>query len=112
MDTRIRSALVVLSACETGLGRTLGGEGVLGLSRGFLYADAFALVVSLWRVLDASTGRLMTHLYRSLLGDAPTPAAALRDAQLAMIAARKAHPYHWAAFITVGPPPGRTSAPA
>ncbi|MGH3751706.1 MAG: CHAT domain-containing protein [Pseudonocardiaceae bacterium] len=51
----------------------------------------------------------MTHLDRGLLGDAPAPAAALRDAQLVMIAAGAAHPYHWAAFIVVGPPPDRAS---
>ncbi len=112
IDARIRSALVVLSACETALGRTLGGEGVLGLSRGFLYAGASALAVSLWRVPDASTARLMTHLYRGLLGDAPSPAAALREAQLARITAGAAHPYLWAAFIVVGPPPDQPSASA
>lgn len=110
IDVRIRAALVVLSACETGLGRTLGGEGVLGLSRGFLYAGASAVAASLWRVPDASTARLMTHLYRRLLGDAPAPAAALRDAQLAMIEEGTAHPYQWAAFIVVGPPPEQPSA--
>lgn len=103
MDMRIDSELVVLSACETGLGRQLGGEGVLGLSRSFLYAGASALIVSLWRVIDASTFRLMTSLYRHLLDE--DPAAALRDAQLAMIDSRLTHPFQWAAFVFVGPSP-------
>lgn len=107
MDMRINSALVVLSACETGLGRTLGGEGVLGLSRSFFYAGASTLVVSLWRVIDASTVRLMTPFYRRLL--AAAPAAALRDAQLAMIDSRSTHPYQWAAFVFVGPSPATYS---
>jgi CHAT domain-containing protein/tetratricopeptide (TPR) repeat protein len=107
MSMRINSTLVVLSACETGLGRTLGGEGVLGLSRSFFYAGASALVVSLWRVIDASTVRLMTPFYRHLLNAAP--AAALRDAQLAMIDSRSTHPYQWAAFVFVGPSPATHS---
>jgi CHAT domain-containing protein len=72
--------LVVLSACETGLGQTTGGDDVLGLSRGLLAAGARAAVVSLWPVSDVSTALLMGELYRRIL-DGDSPAAALRHAQ-------------------------------
>lgn len=100
----LRADLVVLSACETGLGKEVTGEGLVGLTRAFLYAGAPSVVVSLWRVRDDTAPELMIGLYDGLdrLGD---KAEALREAKLAMI--RKgdyAHPYHWAPFILVGNP--------
>lgn len=96
--------LVVLSACETGLGKEVTGEGLVGLTRAFLYAGAPSVVVSLWRVRDDTAPELMVGFYDGLdrLDD---KAKALREAKLAMI--RKgdhAHPYHWAPFILVGNP--------
>ena len=96
--------LAVLSACQSGLGRDVGGEGLVGLSRGFLYAGAARLVTSLWDVNDASTADLMGRFYAAMLGPrALPPAAALRAAQREMLAAgRWTAPLHWAAFTVQG----------
>lgn len=94
-------ALVTLSACETGRGVVIGGDEVIGLSRGFLYAGATALVQSLWRVEDAATARLMARFYGDLARGRPA-GAALRAAQLATLAERPGHPYFWAPFQLVG----------
>jgi CHAT domain-containing protein len=96
---RLRRPLVVLSACETGLGQARGGDWV-GLCRGFLGAGARAIIASLWRVDDAATAALMVDFYRNLAAG-QAPAAALRAAQLAMLAQRP-HPYFWAPFVVVG----------
>ncbi len=99
--------LVVLSACETGLGKQVSGEGMVGLSRAFFHAGAASLVVSLWNVAEASTPDLMVAFYRGL---APEPAAAdkaaaLRRAKLDLIAAERfAHPFYWSPFVLVGDP--------
>jgi CHAT domain-containing protein/Tfp pilus assembly protein PilF len=94
--------LVVLSACETGLGKEVRGEGFIGLVRGFLYAGAPAVIASSWKVDDRSTAELMTELYRGLFRGL-RPAAALREAQLAVSKApRFRHPYYWAAFELQG----------
>jgi CHAT domain-containing protein/Tfp pilus assembly protein PilF len=95
--------LVVLSACETGLGRLVSGEGVVGLARAFFYSGARSLVVSLWPVSDRSTARLMASFYDSLdRGD--DKAEALRQAQLGLVDAggRDAAPFHWAPFVLLG----------
>jgi CHAT domain-containing protein len=97
---RLDGALVTLSACETGRGSVVGGDEVVGLSRGFLFAGASTLVQSLWRVDDAATARLMRCFYAHLRGG-DAPAAALRTAQRAFIEAG-AHPYMWAPFQIVG----------
>jgi CHAT domain-containing protein len=96
--------LVVLSACESSLGRNEGGEGLVGISRGFLYAGAATLVTTLWDVDDASTADLMTQFYGAMLGrQALPPAAALRAAQRGMVAGgRWSTPYRWAAFTVQG----------
>jgi CHAT domain-containing protein len=97
---RLDGALVTLSACETGRGSVVGGDEVVGLSRGFLFAGASTLVQSLWRVDDAATARLMHGFYDGLrTGEAP--GAALRTAQRTFIE-QGAHPYVWAAFEVVG----------
>ena len=97
------AALVVLSGCDTGLGRDVLGEGVLGLTRGFFYAGAARVASSLWRVEDDATAELMSRFYRHLLVDRKTPSAALRLAQLSLRAERRyRHPFFWAAFTVQG----------
>jgi len=95
--------LVVLSACETGLGKQISGEGLVGLTRGFMYAGASRIVASLWKVDDVATSELMAEFYRGMLSHGLAPAAALRQAQLAMLKrSRWADPYYWAAFTLQG----------
>jgi len=95
--------LVVLSACSTGLGKDLRGEGLIGLTRGFMYAGASGVVASLWKVDDRATAELMKLFYEGLFKKGLPPAAALRDAQLHM-SEQKAwqSPYYWAGFIIQG----------
>jgi len=94
--------LVVLSACETGLGKEVKGEGLIGLVRGFMYAGAPAVIASSWKVDDAATAALMTELYRGLFEGKP-PAAALREAQVVLSKIpRFRAPYYWAAFELQG----------
>jgi CHAT domain-containing protein/tetratricopeptide (TPR) repeat protein len=108
-NLRLGAPLVMLSACETGLGKEKRGEGVMGLTRAFMYAGAPTVGVSLWSVADRSTAELMTDFYKRLLSSSSTnpaglPAsAAMRDAQLAMIAGKKySAPFYWAPFVLVG----------
>jgi CHAT domain-containing protein/tetratricopeptide (TPR) repeat protein len=108
-NLHLGSPLVMLSACETGLGKEKRGEGVMGLTRAFMYAGAPTVGVSLWSVADKSTAELMTDFYRRLLGSSAANAAgvpasaAMRDAQLAMIAGKKySAPFYWAPFVLVG----------
>ena len=96
------TALVVLSACQTGLGEVHIGEGVFGLRRAFILAGARRLIMSLWKVPDQQTQELMVHFYRLVL-DGSSCADALREAQLAM-KAKHPHPYYWGAFISQGDP--------
>jgi len=100
-DLELAADLVVLSGCGTALGREVRGEGLVGLARGFLTAGASSLMVSLWRVSDRATARLMEELYRQILGAGDSPAAALRAAQLAAWR-RGAPPAEWAAFVLQG----------
>jgi MYXO-CTERM domain-containing protein len=96
--------LVVLSACDTGVGSVTRGEGVLGLRRAFVMAGAETVVMSLWRVDDASTRDLMLGYYARLKQGAGR-ADAMRDAQLALLDSETtAHPFFWAAFIVEGDP--------
>src|SRR5207302_3391829 len=76
--------LVVLSACQTGLGKEIKGEGLIGLTRGFMYAGAARVVVSLWSVNDKATADLMTKFYEKMFKQGQRPAAALRAAQVEM----------------------------
>jgi CHAT domain-containing protein len=95
--------LVVLSACETGLGKEINGEGLIGLTRGFMYAGAPRVVASLWKVDDLATADLMGRFYKAMLKDGIRPAAALRQAQLEMWKNKRwTDPYYWAAFTIQG----------
>jgi len=96
--------LVVLSACETALGKNVRGEGLLGVSRALLYAGAASVVVSLWQVADTSTSELMVRFYRHLRASGDK-AEALRLSKLELIQeGRYDRPYYWAPFILIGRP--------
>ncbi len=95
--------LVVLSACETALGEEVDGEGLVGLTWGFIYAGAKSVVASLWRVNDASTAELMRVFYDGMQRRHLLPATALRQAQLAISQKPQwSAPYYWAGFIIEG----------
>lgn len=102
-NLRLSAELVVLSACQTALGRDVRGEGLIGLTRGFMYAGSLRVVASLWEVDDAATTELMKRFYRGLLQQRLPAATALRAAQLEML--QKKHwqsPYYWGAFVLQG----------
>ncbi|HKP47609.1 MAG TPA: CHAT domain-containing protein [Pyrinomonadaceae bacterium] len=103
-NLKLGSPLVMLSACETGLGKEKKGEGVMGLTRAFMYAGAPTVGVSLWSVADKSTADLMTDFYKRLLASqTAAPANAMREAQLAMISGKRySAPFYWAPFVLVG----------
>ncbi len=102
-NSHLKADLVVLSACQTGLGKEVSGEGLMGLTRAFLYAGAPRVVVSLWNVNDKATADLMAVLYRRILRNGDRPSAALRAAQLEIgKRTRWAAPYYWAAFVQQG----------
>lgn len=120
-QVQLNTDLVTLSACETGLGEVLQGEGLIGLTRAFQYAGARSILASLWRVSDQSTAELMEHFYVGLAKGVPKDAA-LRNAQLALLRGTKIapqdsalrgvgglvesthvkHPFYWAAFELIG----------
>ncbi|GET42381.1 TPR domain protein [Microseira wollei NIES-4236] len=102
-NLNLPAELVVLSACETGLGENVKGEGLVGLTRGFMYAGARRVVVSLWSVNDAATSELMAKFYQKMLQGGQNPITALREAQLEMWnSANRQSPYYWAAFTVQG----------
>ena len=102
-NRRLPVDLVVLSACRTALGQDVYGEGLVGLTRGFLYAGARSVVASLWQVDDVATAELMTRFYRHVITGKEAPAAALRAAQLELSRdPRWAAPYYWAGFVIQG----------
>jgi CHAT domain-containing protein len=102
-NLKLPAELVVLSACQTGLGKEIRGEGIVGLTRGFMYAGAARVDVSLWSVNDKATEELMAIFYQKLLREKITPAAALREAQVEMYHQKQwASPYYWAAFVQQG----------
>jgi len=95
--------LIVLSACSTGLGKDVRGEGLIGLTRGFMYAGASGVIASLWKVDDDATAELMKHFYEALFQKGMTPAAALRYAQLTLAQNKRwQSPYYWAGFVIQG----------
>lgn len=102
---RLFADLVVLSGCRTGLGQELNGEGLIGLTRGFLLAGASRVMASLWEVSDQATAELMQRFYRELLVGKRTPAAALRAAQISFLKdSRWQSPFYWGAFVIHGEP--------
>jgi len=103
---------VVLSACQTALGKQVQGEGVVGLTRGFLHAGARQVLASLWKVPDRGTAELMKELYRAMLVEGRRPPAALRQAQQKLLRTRPFDaPYSWAAFVLQGDWQGSPHAP-
>jgi CHAT domain-containing protein len=104
-NLKLNADLVVLSACETGLGKIQKGEGIIGLTRALLYAGAKNMIVSLWQVADESTSDLMVDFYKNSLENKGQIAysEALRNAKLKMISeGRYAHPLYWSPFILIG----------
>ena len=94
---------MVLSACQTALGGEIKGEGLIGLTRGFLYAGAPRVVATLWEIDDRTTAEVMKHFYQSMLGQGERPAAALRAAQVSMWRTKGwESPHYWAAFTLHG----------
>jgi CHAT domain-containing protein len=102
-DLNLPVDMVVLSACQTGLGKQVRGEGLIGLTRGFMYAGASRVVASLWKVDDEATAELMKLFYRHMLRDGMPPPAALREAQMSVRAQKRWRaPYYWAGFVLQG----------
>jgi CHAT domain-containing protein len=103
-NLKLPAELVALSACQTGLGKEIKGEGLIGLTRGFMYAGAPRVVASLWKVDDRATSELMKRFYQGMLGpEALRPAGALRQAQLSIWKQKQwREPYYWAAFVLQG----------
>jgi CHAT domain-containing protein/predicted negative regulator of RcsB-dependent stress response len=102
-NLQLNADLVVLSACETGLGKEIKGEGLIGLTRGFMYSGAPRVVASLWHVDDLATAELMKLFYQRMLKDRLPAGAALRAAQLELSGQKRwASPYFWAGFVLHG----------
>jgi CHAT domain-containing protein len=102
-NLKLDADLVVLSACQTALGKQIKGEGLVGLTRGFMYAGAPRVVASYWRIDDRATADMMRRFYQSMLKDGLRPAAALRAAQVSMLRdPRWQAPHYWAAFTLQG----------
>ncbi len=102
-NLNLPAELVVLSACQTGLGKEIKGEGIIGLTRGFMYAGATRVLVSLWSVDDQATSVLMVNFYQGMLKNKLSPAEALRQAQIALQKNPDwSSPYYWAAFTLQG----------
>jgi len=98
--------MIVLSGCRTGLGKEIKGEGLVGMSRAFMYAGTKRLTVSLWDINDEATSELMSYFYREMFSSKKrSPASALRQAQNAMIKDKRwNNPYFWSAFVLQGEP--------
>ncbi|MGB2924323.1 MAG: tetratricopeptide repeat protein [Limnothrix sp.] len=102
-NMQLDADLVVLSACQTGVGEDVPGEGIVGLSRGFMYAGTPRLLMSLWQVDDKATAEFMTRFYKNLLEEKQTTAIALKETQREMREETEwTHPQYWAAFILQG----------
>ncbi len=102
-NLELNAELVVLSACRTALGKQVHGEGIVGLTRGFMYAGAARVMTSLWKVDDEATAELMKKFYEGVLKENVTPAAALRAAQIWMHGQKRwRSPYYWAGFVLQG----------
>ena len=104
VDMKLNADLVVLSACQSGLGKLVRGEGMIGLTRAFLYAGAGSVVVSLWKVDDLATSRFMQKFYKRMQEGAGIPDA-LRQAKLDMLSSgvpAYRNPFYWAPFVVTG----------
>lgn len=102
-DLDLAADLVVLSGCQTALGREIRGEGLLGLTRGFFYAGAPRVIASLWWIDDRATAALMAELYRGMWAEGLRPAAALRQARLSLARQHRFRdPSYWGAFVLQG----------
>jgi CHAT domain-containing protein len=102
-NLKLKADVVVLSACESGVGKQVGGEGLMALTRGFFYAGAPRVVASLWTADDRATPVLMREFYQQLIEKRATPAAALKAAQLAVRGRKQWQaPYYWAGFVLQG----------
>lgn len=102
-NLKLSAKLVVLSACSTGLGKEVKGEGLISLTRGFIHAGAKSVVASLWKVDDRATAELMTRFYSAMLKDNLPPAAALRVAKESLRREKRwSAPYYWAGFVLQG----------
>jgi len=102
-NLKLSADLVVLSACQTALGKEIRGEGLVGLTRGFMYAGAPRVVASLWQIDDRASAEFMKRFYQAMLGQKLRPAAALRAAQVSMQNDKRWHqPHYWAAFTLQG----------
>jgi CHAT domain-containing protein len=101
--SRLAADLVTLSACDTGVGRLQGEEGIMNLARSFLVAGAKSVMASLWEVDDRSTATLMAHFYKHV-ASGQTIAESLRDAQKEMLTefGNEAKPYFWSGFTVIG----------
>jgi CHAT domain-containing protein len=99
----LNADLVTMSACSTALGREISGEGLTGLTQGFMYSGSKSVLASLWQVPDRATAELMKYFYQNLLDKKQKPAAALRNAQLDLSSVtRWRSPYFWSAFVLQG----------
>jgi CHAT domain-containing protein len=102
-NLKLDAQLVVLSACQTALGKEVKGEGLIGLTRGFMYAGSPRVVASLWKVGDSGTAELMSRFYQRMLDEHMRPSAALRAAQISLLREKQWRaPYYWAAFVLQG----------
>lgn len=102
-NLKLPADLIVLSACSTGLGQIIRGEGLIGLTRGFMYAGSPRVVASLWRVEDLGTSELMSRFYQHMARDGMAPPSALRQAQIEMLRSKRwKSPYFWAGFVLQG----------
>jgi CHAT domain-containing protein len=101
---RLRAELAVLSACQTGLGKNVAGEGLVGLTRALQYAGCRSVIASQWQVDDASTAALMGALHRGLRAGLAKDEALRRAMAAVRAEPRTAHPYYWAAFLLTGDP--------
>ena len=102
-NLRLEADLVVLSACQTALGKEIKGEGLVGLTRGFMFAGTPRVVASLWQVYDRATAELMGHFYEAMSSEHLRPSAALRVAQVSMWKDKRWQaPYYWAGFALQG----------
>lgn len=111
-NMELSADLVVISACRTGLGKNVRGEGVVGLASGFMYAGAKSVIASLWKVDDDATAELMSHFYTAMLKDGLSSAAALKTAKREMWKQERWRaPFYWAAFTLQGEYAQQVSVP-